>query len=101
VGGAQSWVCLNSSGGFCYGGLFLYVGVWWVVLCVHSRCVVLAGCLGWLDDTWSVAFGFFFFFSWLCMSGAICGYLLSISLMGFNLASLAVPDISSVMLVRG
>lgn len=70
-------------------------GGWFCVFIVG----VLAGCLGWLDDTWFVAFGFFP--GYVCMSGAICGYLLSISLMGFNVTSLAVPDMSSVMLVRG
>lgn len=49
-------------GWLCYGGFF-YMSVsggWFCVFIVG----VLAGCLGWLDDTWSVAFGFF---PWLCM----------------------------------
>jgi hypothetical protein len=51
---------LEFVGWFCYGGSF-YMSVsggWFCVFIVG----VLAGCLGWLDDTWSVAFGFFFFF---------------------------------------
>lgn len=61
-------------GWLCYGGFF-YMSVsggWFCVFIVG----VLAGCLGWLDDTWSVAFGFFLAM-YVCLALSVDIYFLS------------------------